>query len=347
MDLKRIRHFVTLAETLNFRRAADQLHMTQPPLSVSIRKLEQQLDVQLFDRDASGVSLTPSGEAALVEARRLLFHGRQLEQAARRAHDGSGGMLQIGFVGSTIHGLLQRLITRYRSEQPGVELVLREGISARIVEQIEGEALDIGLLRTPLLRGTRLALMPLEHDEFVVALPRRHPLAARRELVLAELADESFVMYSPADAAGLHSAAMLACQQCGFVPRTTQQATQIQTVLALVESGLGVALVPSVMRRFVRPGFVYRPLTDLPPSAALGLALAWRPDTESAAAARFRAMAQQEFAAAETPSPQSAHNAVQQPRAVQQTEAAPQMGAAQRTRRGSAASTRSRGRGKR
>ncbi|MBN9428077.1 MAG: LysR family transcriptional regulator [Burkholderiales bacterium] len=295
MDLKRIRHFVVLAETLSFRKAAERLHMTQPPLSVSIRKLEEALGVRLFERTPTGVLLTPSGHAALAEARRLLFHGTQFETAAQRAFDGTGGVLRIGFVGSTIHGLLQRLLTRYRAEQPGVELVLREATSTRIIEQIENETLDIGLVRTPLLHGSLIELLPLETDQFVAALPLGHRLAKRRKLALADLADEAFVMYSPAEGAGLHSAAMLACQQRGFLPRTTQQAAQIQTVLALVESGLGVALVPSVMQSFVRPGFVYRRLTDMPPSAAIGLALAWRPEIENAAAERFRAMAQREF----------------------------------------------------
>lgn len=265
MDLRRIRHFVVLAETLNFRRAAERLQMAQPPLSVSIRKLEAELGAKLFSREPGGVLLTPSGRAVLVNARKLLFHGHQLSETARSALDGTGGSLQIGFVGSATHGMLQRLIPVFRAEYPGVELVLREATSVSIIRQLEDRALDIGLVRVPPLR-------------------------------LSDMAQESFVMYAATHAAGLHSAALLACQQAGFIPRVSQQAVQVQTVLALVESGLGVALVPSVMQRYISDRIVYRPLLDVLPQAAVGLALAYMEETGSAAAARFRQLATREFA---------------------------------------------------
>ncbi|MCK9213816.1 MAG: LysR substrate-binding domain-containing protein [Rhodoferax sp.] len=113
---------------------------------------------------------------------------------------------------------------------------------------------------------------------------------------LSDMAQESFVMYVATHAAGLHSAALLACQQAGFIPRVSQQAVQVQTVLALVESGLGVALVPSVMQRYISDRTVYRPLLDVLPQAAVGLALAYMEETGSAAAARFRQLATREFA---------------------------------------------------
>lgn len=291
MDLRRIRHFVVLAETLNFRRAAERLHMAQPPLSVSIKNLEAQLGTKLFTRAPSGVTLTASGRAALVEARRLLFHGSQFEQIAHSASEGTGGALQVGFVGSTTFGMLQKLIPLYRTEYPGVELILREATSARIVHMLEEDALDIGLVRTPLLQSTKARLLPLEYDNFIVALPRGNRLAEKSLLSTAELADESFIMYSRTEAAGLYTSAMLVCQHAGFLPRVTQEAVQIQTVLALVESGLGVALVPSVMRRFASDKIVYRELLDFPAVAAIGLSLLYRPETESPAAKRFRDLA--------------------------------------------------------
>lgn len=291
MDLRRIRHFVVLAETLNFRRAAERLHMAQPPLSVSIQKLEAELGTRLFVRETTGVSLTPAGRAVLVEARKLLFHGAQLGETARSALDGTGGTLRIGFVGTTTYGMLQQLVPAFRAEYPGVELVLREATSLAIVQQLEDHALDIGLVRTPLLQSTTATLVPLLHEEFIVALPRGHALAARGPLHLADLAGETFVMYAASAAAGLHSAAMLACQQAGFLPRVAQEAVQVQTLLALVESGLGVALVPSLMQRYASEKIVYRPLLDVAASAAIGLALVHMARSESPAAARFRELA--------------------------------------------------------
>jgi DNA-binding transcriptional LysR family regulator len=296
MDLRRIRHFVVLAETLNFRRAAERLHMAQPPLSVSIQKLEAELGAKLFTRAANGVSLTPSGQAALAEARRLLFHGNQFAHIALHALDGTGGALHVGFVGSTTFGLLQKLVPAYRAAYPGVELILREATSAKIVEMVEEDALDIGLVRTPLLQSSQARMMPLERDIFVAALPGTNPLARKRgPLRMRDLADESFIMYTRTEAAGLHSAAMLACQEAGFLPHVTQEAVQVQTLLSLVESGLGVALVPSVMQRFVNEKIVYRTLADCAAAAAIGLALVYRRDLESPAARRFRELAAQEF----------------------------------------------------
>lgn len=293
MDLRRIRHFVVLAETLSFRGAAARLHMAQPPLSVSIQKLEAELGVQLFHRSNQGVSLTRRGEELLSEARQVLFHAGQLSTLARDAAAGIAGTLRIGFVGTTTYGMLQRLLPRFRSEYPGVDLDLRECTSIALLEQLETRALDIGLIRTPILRPTPVEITVLEADEFVVALPRGHAMAAQGPLQLARLADETFVMYAAPNALGLLSAAMLACQSAGFVPKVSQRAIQVQTVLALVETGLGIALVPSVMQRYVSERIVYRPLLGLPPTAAVGLAIASLPNTESPATAHFRRVAQE------------------------------------------------------
>lgn len=295
MDLRRIRHFVVLAETLNFRRAAERLHMAQPPLSVSIQKLEAEVGAKLFVRSPNGVNLTPSGKSALTEARRLLFHGSQFAQIAKSASDGTGGTLHVGFVGSTTFGMLQKLVPQFRAAYPGVELVLREATSARIVQMVEEDRLDVGLVRTPLLHSSTATLVPLEQDRFIAALPRNHRLANAGQLALADLADEPFIMYNRTEAAGLHTAAMLACQEAGFLPRIAQEAVQVQTVLSLVESCLGVALVPSVMQRSTNDMIVYRVFNDFAPLANIGLALIYQPEMESPAARRFRALAGREY----------------------------------------------------
>lgn len=287
MNLRRIEHFVVLAETLNFRRAAERLHIAQPPLSVSIRKLEVELGTNLFVRSANGVTLTPSGHAVLPEARRLLFHCSQFTQMAACAADGTSGSLRVGFVGSTTFGMLQKLVPLFRNEYPGVELILRESTSARIVRMVDDATLDIGLVRTPLLENPKARMIPLESDTFIAAMPRGNPLAEKPQLSLGDFGNESFIIYSRLEGAGLHSAAMLACQLAGFLPHVAQEAAQIQTMLSLVESGLGVALVPSVAQRFASESIVYRTLVDCPAAAAIGLALLYRPEMESAAARRF------------------------------------------------------------
>lgn len=291
MDLRRIRHFNVLAETLNFSRAAERLHIAQPALSVSIQKLETELGTKLFERTPTGVVLTTSGQAALLEARRLLYHGEQFLRTARDAAEGTGGKLRIGFVGSAIYRLIPTLIPSFRSQYLGVELVLREGTSLRILEMLNEEALDVGIVRTPLLQSHAATLHTLQRDRFVVALPRAHPLAAQQSLRLADLAGEAFIMYSATDATGLQVAAMTACEAAGFLPKIAQEATQVPTVVALVESGLGIALVPQIMRGHREPQVVYRSLQMAGDAPETTLALAYLGGSESPAAQRFIDMA--------------------------------------------------------
>lgn len=288
MDLKRIRHFVVLAQAGSFRRAAERLHMAQPPLSVSIQKLETELGTRLFERGPAGVTLTTAGEAVLREAKRLLFYEKQVQAAAQDVVSGTGGTLRIGFVGTSTYGLLPRLLPAYRAQYPAVELQLTEATSVSILEQLHDGALDLGVVRAPLMVSTQATLLPLEQERLIVALPKGHFLAKRDTIRVQDLAGEAFLMYAEGAAASLRSLAMGACQRAGFVPRITQQAIQVQTLLALVESGMGIAMVPSVMRRYASGVIAYRDLEDLTPDASMALCLAYLPDAESPAAARFR-----------------------------------------------------------
>ncbi|MHB1124527.1 MAG: LysR family transcriptional regulator [Ramlibacter sp.] len=295
LDLRRIRHFVVLAQTLNYRKASQLLHMTQPPLTVSIQKLEAELGVRLFDRDAKGVQLTASGQAALADARQILHHAESFAEMASLAESGMAGLLRIGFTGSATYGVLQRLIPRFRAEYPKVELLLREGSSMSIVQSLATGDIDAGLLWTPVLRPLGAQFQMLQRDRLVAALPRRHRLAQAGDLHLAQLAQETFVMYDSLQAEGMRSVCMMACQRAGFVPRVAQEAIQIKTVLALVESGLGVALVPAMMRQVPSEHVVYRPLPELARDAAIGLALAWQPQPPNPTVAGLRALAAAEF----------------------------------------------------
>jgi DNA-binding transcriptional LysR family regulator len=161
--------------------------------------------------------------------------------------------------------------------------------------------LDVGLVRVPLLRAPLATLVELERDYLIAALPSASHLAHMPSINLLDLAEEPFVMYSSGEAAGLYGSTMLACQSAGFVPRVAQQATQIQTVLALVESGLGVALIPSIMRRYVDDRIAYRTLDGIPREATIGLSLAYMADIESPAGCHFRTSAIRQFALTKPP----------------------------------------------
>lgn len=287
MDTRQLRHFITLAETLNFHRAAERLHMTQPPLSASIRRLEEQVGVALFTRNRRGTELTPAGSAALESARRAVFHGEQFALAAQAASRGEAGVLRVGFVGSATYALMPRVLPRFRQRYPGVQLQLGESTTARIVEMVESGDVDVGLVRFPIGQACKARILPAERDVFVAALPIGHPLARRRRLTLADLSEEAFVMYGATAVPGMHAAALLACQQAGFIPNVQQEAVQVQTLISLVESGMGVALVPSVTARQATRNVVLKSLVGSGSQTVIGIALALPPGGQTAAALRF------------------------------------------------------------
>jgi len=294
MEFRHLKRFVTLAETLNFRRAADKLHMSQPPLSVSIGKLEADLGVKLFIRGKSGVRLTESGEAALADARKALFHAKQFARVAQAASMGDAGMIRVGFVGSATHTILPRILMTFRDRFPDVQLVLREATSIRIMEELEQETLDVGIVRIPVSSRDGARMLTLEMENFVLAMQKNHPRAHEPSIKLSDLVDEDFILYTAADAVGLRMAAIHACQLRGFTPKVSQEAVQVQTVLSLVEAGLGVALVPSISR-LRSEQIVYKPLSDLPASASIGIALTWNPAMETPVIRNFTGVSQEIF----------------------------------------------------
>lgn len=249
MDLRQLQYFTVLAETLNFHRAAERLNMSQPPLTVAIRKLEQELGVPLFVRGPRGVTLTAAGEAALETARATLSHAAQIRQIAREGALGERGRLRVGFVGSAIYELLPRLIPEYRRRYPKVDLVLEEGTSIDISRKIRSHQLDVGLVRLPLLEAAPLDARVIEVDELVVAVPSGSPFAQRKSLALSQLAQEPFILFTRISV--LSTVILMACHSAGFTPHVAQEATQVHTILSLVQSGLGVALVPSKATRLV------------------------------------------------------------------------------------------------
>ena len=150
MDLRQLRYFTVLAETLNFHRAAERLHMSQPPLTVAIRKLEEDIGAELFTRDPRGIRLTAAGLAALPAARATIAQADQVREFARQGAQGVRGRLSVGFIGSAVSELLPRIITPFRAAFPAVTLSLVEMNSVDIMSDIESRKVDVGLVRLPL-----------------------------------------------------------------------------------------------------------------------------------------------------------------------------------------------------
>ena len=178
-----------------------------------------------------------------------------------------------------------------RRRHPAIELELRESTNLELLGLVESEQLDVGLVRFPTATASALAFELVERDVFHAVLPKGHPLAARRSVTLKSLAAEPLIDYASTRVPGLHAMVMLAFQHAGLAPRVAQQATQVQTVISLVASGLGVALAPSVSARLAPRNVVFRPIRGLAAAASIGIAMAYRIENESPVLRRFRELA--------------------------------------------------------
>ena len=283
---------MAVAERLHFGRAAEALHISQPPLSRAIRALEERLGVALFARTRRRVELTAEGGRLLEEARRLTG---QLERAVlelRGMASGEQGRLRIGFVSLADYGVLPGLLKSFKTARPGVRLALREMLSPEQAAALASGELDFGLLLPPVTGEGALEHVVVQRERFVAALPSRHRLARGPDkLAVSELGGEPFVMVPRDIAPGLYDIVRGLAARAGIPLNVAQEAIQMQTVVSLVSSGLGVAIVPASVANLGRRGVAYRELADRHPR--LDLWLAWPRGTLSAAARDFVAQARQ------------------------------------------------------
>jgi DNA-binding transcriptional LysR family regulator len=279
MELRHLRYFVAVAEELHFSRAAERLGIAQPPLSQQIQLLEREVGAPLFLRTRRHVELTAAGAALLEEARKVLELAEGGLNAARRAARGETGQLVVGFVGSAVYGKFPSLFRRMRERCPDVSLLLRDLTSEEQVVAVKARQLDVGLVRPPLLKAGPLAMEVLWSEPFLVALPEHHPLARQKQIALASLADESFLLVPRHLGPGFYDQIIRLCAEAGFAPRVAQEVRSTPTLLSLVAGELGVSLVPASLQSFQAAGVVLRPLRA--PAPRTELAMIWRPDDPS------------------------------------------------------------------
>jgi DNA-binding transcriptional LysR family regulator len=285
MELRKLRYFVVLAEELHFGRAAQRLHITQPPLSMAMQSLEQELGVRLLVRSPRRVELTAAGAAFVEQARTLLARAADAVELARAADRGAVGRLRIGFMSASIYTLLPPVLRDFAARFPAVTLDLAELAMPQLRALLRNGDVDVGFLRPP-VDEVELECQTLLNEPLVVALPRGHPLAKLKRVPVRRLAPEPFVMFQRLPGLVLHDLVLRFCVQAGFTPRTVQHATQSHAVAGLVAAGIGVALVPASIRETRLHGVVYRPLREKSPPVLT--ALAWRRDDASPVLAAFR-----------------------------------------------------------
>ncbi len=273
IELRVWRQFLTLAETLHFGRAAQRMHMTQPPLTLAIQQLESRLGVMLFERSRRQVMLTPAGQALMEPVRQLLLQARSLPGIAQAAGHGAVGRLRLGFVSTIGFGPLPGWLRSFREAEPGVDVVLREATSDVQLRAFEQGEADAGFVlhapnMPPETSALTLSRLSVSIEPMVLAVPESSALHDAKRLTLAQILAQPLIIFPRDIAPSLYDAVLAFYHRHSTSLVIAQEAIQMQTIVNLVSAGLGLAWVPQSVTTLQRPGVVYRRLPVALASAA-------------------------------------------------------------------------------
>src|ERR1700684_2332745 len=291
IEIRHLRYFLAVAETLHFSKAAAQLKMAQPPLSQQIRSLERILGYPLFERTTRGVRLTKVGQYFRECARTTVTKLQDDVEMARRLGSGQEGVLTVGFSGSVMLTTLPRAIERYRRLYPKVQLRLRELVTAEQPSSLLDGTLDLGFLRDGEPRDG-LSIELILRERFIAVLPSRHRLAHKAAIRPGDLRNEPFVLFARRMGPLAFDRTLACCEAEGFRPNVVQEAPQWPTVVRLVAAGSGISLAPACVANFAMPGVVYRKLRSrLWSSIDIGL----KPKIDNPAVEAFLSIVRRQF----------------------------------------------------
>lgn len=286
-DIRQLRYFVALAETLHFGRAAERLHISQPPLTRQIAALERELGVQLLERSSRQAKLTYAGRRLLEDARLAIATFDQACRNTQLAARGELGSLSIGFMMHAVHTGFPRLMRRFMAQRPEVHVELREMIPNLLTDAVLTGRFDAAVMFDPgSVRG--LSMQQIFEEPLCLALPPGHALAARKTIDAAQLAGVPLIATPPEVAPTLRDAIVRYLKSGGVMPSFRLEAQLQQTIVSLVAENLGLALVPASMSKLGLPDVVFRNLKNAPTVAHV---VAWRSANENPTLRPFLAAA--------------------------------------------------------
>lgn len=272
MEFRHLRSFLAVAEGLNFTRAAEILHLSQPALTAHIQQLESDLGVQLLDRNRRSVALTPAGAVFQRDAADILHRLVEAERRARQTARGEAGHLRIAFVASAATNLVPPIVLAFRRKYPAVTLDLMNLRSVDQIAQLEDAKIDAGFLRLPIAHR-KLEIIPIHKEPFVLVLPAGHPLANKPLFALRDARDEDFLAYGRRWAPGFFDLWFGIFEKAGITPRIIQETGEMGTLLSLVSAGVGIAVVPAGLAAKSGEAIAIRSLPPRSPLSEIGLAV--------------------------------------------------------------------------
>lgn len=281
MELRHLRYFNAVATELHFGRAAEKLHIAQPPLSKQIQDLETELGFELFIRTKRSVALTPAGQVFLIEVDQIFQKLDRAIDIGRKTSRGELGQISIGFVGSATYNILPVMLRQFRDRYPDVQIELHELTTDRQLVWLREGKIDIGLIR-PQNISLDFGSQIIFRESLVVALPSNHHLANLATIELSLLATEPFILFARQLAPGLYDPIITICQAAGFSPQVVQECTQMQTIVSLVSANMGISILPASIQEDKRQGVVYKLITagsDIDQLATI--AIIWRLNDDS------------------------------------------------------------------
>lgn len=284
MELRHLRYFRMVATELHFGRAAEKLHIAQPPLSKQIQQLEIELGFDLFSRTKRSVVLTPAGAVFLAEVERIFKNLDRAIDIGRKTSRGELGQISIGFVGSATYNILPLMLQKFRDLYPHVQIELHELTTDKQLIWLREGKIDIGLIRPP-IADLDVTVEIVFEESLIVALPATHQLASVESVDLSALATAPFILFPRQLAPGLYDPIITICRAAGFSPMVVQECIQIQTIISLVSANMGISIVPESTQDIQRQGVVYKPILDRTPPVSL--AIVWRTNDDSPTVSRL------------------------------------------------------------
>jgi DNA-binding transcriptional LysR family regulator len=276
MELRQIKSFLSIAETLHFGRTAKLIHLSQPALTLQIQALEEAVGVKLLERNRRGTKVTAAGLAFREHAIAAVAQVEQAVRRARLAANGKAGLLRVGFISTAGNEIMPNLIRHFGDSNPEIEFSLQNILTLGQIQMLNAGSLDVGFLRLPIGEHSELEVVPIHREPFVFVVPASHRLADKEKVHIREVAAEEFVMCERTVAPDCHGLIFGMLRDAGVVPTVRQTAEQMPTLISLVASGLGISVLPASAVKHSGAAVAACEIADVIPMSEIGLAVSKR-----------------------------------------------------------------------